>query len=325
MRQAGRCLPSYRAMRERHAMLEMARTPDLAADVTLMAVDQLGVDGAILFSDIMIPLESMGVSLEIQPEVGPIVHNPIRTLADVDRLRVVDPREGTPYVLDALRQIRKRLADGRAATIGFAGAPYTLACYLIEGRPSREFLKAKTMMLAAPEVWSALMTKLAEQMTLYLRAQIGAGAQVVQLFDSWVGALSPADFETSVLPWTRRIFDGLRDTDTPTIYFGTGNGSHLPLIATIGSDIVGVDWRVGLDDAWTTIGAEKGIQGNLDPARIIAGWDATSAGLDDVLDRAGGRAGHIFNLGHGVFPETDPAILCRVVEAVHQRSSRKVG
>jgi uroporphyrinogen decarboxylase len=320
MRQAGRCLADYRALRERYSILEIAKTPELAGRVALMPVEQLGVDGAVLFADIMLPLEGMGVSLEIQPELGPIVHHPIRTMADVERLRVVDPRESVPYVLETVRLLRAELGE-RAAVIGFSGAPFTLACYLVEGRPSRDYAQAKGLMYRQPDVWAALMEKLADQMTAYLRAQVEAGADVVQLFDSWVGALAPGDFARDVLPWSRRIFDGVRGP-APTIYFGTGAAGLLELMARAGSDLLSVDWRVPLDEAWARIGFDRGIQGNLDPIRPLAGWAAAEEGMRDVLARAAGRPGHVFNLGHGVMPETDPDVLRRLVDRVHEETRR---
>jgi uroporphyrinogen decarboxylase len=318
MRQAGRCLPSYRKLRERHGILEIAKTPELATKVGLMPVEQLGVDGCVLFADIMLPLEGMGVSLEIQPEVGPIIHQPIRTMADVDRLRVVDPAESTPYVLETIRNLRRELGD-RAAVIGFSGAPFTLACYLIEGRPSREYLEAKRLMFGQPEVWDALLGKVADQMARYLRAQAEAGADVLQVFDSWVGALGPDDYRQRVLPHSRRV---LRNQPVPTIHFGTGTASLLELMAEAGGDLLSVDWRMSLDDAWTRIGPQRGIQGNLDGARAVAGWEPAREGAREVLRRAGGRPGHIFNLGHGVMPETDPDVLKRLVDFVHQETAR---
>jgi uroporphyrinogen decarboxylase len=305
MRQAGRCLADYRKLREQYTILTLAKTPDLCTQVTLMPVHELGVDGAVLFADIMLPLEGMGVSLEIQPDLGPVIHEPIRTLADAH----------VPFVLDTIRTLRRELSDGRAAVIGFCGAPYTLACYLIEGRPSREYTLAKSLMLREPRVWAVLMDRLTEGMIAYLRAQVAAGAEVIQVFDSWVGALAPSDYE-------RRIFDSLRGAGAPTIYFGTGTASLLEAMASAGSDLVSVDWRVRLDHAWQRIGYERGIQGNLDPVRAVTGWDAAEAGMLEILEAADGRPGHIFNLGHGVLPETDPDVLKRLVDAVHVRTAR---
>jgi uroporphyrinogen decarboxylase len=322
MRQAGRSLARYRALREHYPILTLAKTPELCSQITLMPVEELGVDGAVLFADIMLPVEAMGVALEIQPDLGPVIGEPIRDMAGVERLRPIEPEEGVPFVLDTIRGLRSELSNGRAAIIGFCGAPFTLACYLIEGRPSRDYARAKTLMLHEPAAWSALMDRLNEAMLRYLRAQIAAGADVVQVFDSWIGALTPIDFERSVLPWMRHIFDGLRPLGTPTIYFGTGNSALLESMASAGSDLLSVDWRVRLDEAWQRIGFDRGIQGNLDPVYPLAGWDVAIKGARDVLARAAGRPGHVFNLGHGVMPETDPGVLKRLVEAVHAETAK---
>jgi uroporphyrinogen decarboxylase len=319
MRQAGRSLAAYRKLRERHAILELAKTPELCAEVTLLPVEELGVDGAVLFADIMLPLEPMGVDLEIQPDVGPIIHNPIRSAADVARLRLFDPEEGVPFTLDAIRLVRAAL-NGRAAVIGFSGSPFTLACYLIEGRPSRDYAIAKAFMYAQPAAWHDLMARLAEVVTRYLRAQVAAGAQLLQLFDSWVGILGPSDYAEFVAPHVARIFAAL--TDVPTIHFGTGNASLLESMADAGGDLMGLDARLSLADAWARIGPECGVQGNLDGTRVLAGWDATEVGARRVLAEAGGHPGHIFNLGHGVLPGSDPAILRRLVEFVHEETAR---
>ena len=321
MRQAGRCLAEYRKLREEYPILTLAKTPELCTRVTLMPVETFGVDGAVLFADIMLPLEGMGVSLEIQPDLGPVIHHPIRGLSGVEQLRPLDPDASVPFVMETIRNLRSELADGRAAVIGFSGAPFTLACYLIEGRPSREYALARSMMLREPATWAALMDRLTEAMIAYLSAQVRAGAQVIQLFDSWAGALGPLEYERSVLPWMRRIFDGLRPLGAPTIHFATGNAALLELVAAAGSDLVSVDWRVRLDDAWQRIGHERGIQGNLDPVRPLAGWEHAREGMRDVLAQAAGRPGHIFNLGHGVLPDTDPDVLTRLVDAVHAETS----
>jgi uroporphyrinogen decarboxylase len=321
MRQAGRTLADYRRLRERYPIPTLAKTPDLCTQITLMPVQQLGVDGAVLFADIMLPLEPMGVSLEIQPDLGPVIHEPIRNMAAVERLRPLEPESGLPFVMETIGRLKGELADGRAAVIGFCGAPYTLACYLIEGRPSRDYTQAKSLMMREPAVWAALMERLTDGMIAYLSAQVAAGADVIQVFDSWIGALAPSDYERSVLPWMRRIFDALRPLGAPTIYFGTGAASLLELMAQAGSDLMSVDWRVRLDDAWERIGLDRGIQGNLDPVRPVAGWEATQAGMRDVLAAAAGRPGHIFNLGHGVMPETNPDVLKRLVDAVHTETS----
>ncbi len=321
MRQAGRCLPAYRAMRERHAFLDMCKTPELAAEVTLMPVHAFDVDAAVIFADIMLPVEPMGVDLEMREGVGPVIHNPIRTMADVARLRAIEPAEDVPFVLDAIRLVHGELA-GKRAVLGFAGAPFTLACYLIEGKPSREYGLAKGLMYREPEVWHALMSKLSAVTAAYLRAQIAAGADAVQLFDSWVGALNPADYRRYVQPHVRAIFDAVRETGAPAIHFGTGTSGLLEDMAAAGGDAISVDARVMLDDAWARIGHDRGIQGNLDPTRLLAGWEATEEGARDVLRRAGGRPGHVFNLGHGVLPPTDPDLLARLVAFVHETTAR---
>jgi uroporphyrinogen decarboxylase len=320
MRQAGRSFAAYRALRERYGILELAKTPELCAEVTLMPVRALGVDAAVLFADIMLPLEPMGVGLRIEPEVGPIIDRPIRSAADVAALRPFDPAE-VSFTLDAIRLVRHEL-DGVAGVIGFSGAPFTLACYLIEGRPSRDFAIAKAFMYREPAVWHDLMERLAAMVVAYLRAQVDAGADVVQLFDSWVGGLGPADYREYVQPHVRRIFAAL--DGVPTIHFGTGTAALLDLLADAGGDVIGLDHRVALADAWRRIGFDRGIQGNLDAARLLAGWEATRDGARSVLDEAAGRPGHIFNLGHGVLPATDPRLLRRLVDFVHEQTARTV-
>lgn len=321
MRQAGRAFAAYRALRERYGILELAKTPELCAEVTLMPVRELGVDAAVMFADIMLPLEPMGVALRIEPEVGPIIDRPIRSAADVESLRPFDPGD-VSFTLEAIRIVRQEL-EGEAGVIGFAGAPFTLACYLIEGRPSRDYAQAKAFMYRYPEAWHRLMDRLSAMVSTYLLAQIDAGAQVVQLFDSWVGGLGPADYAEFVQPHVRRIFASL--DGVPAIHFGTGTAALLELMADAGGDVIGVDQRVALADAWRRIGYERGIQGNLDAARLLAGWEATEEGARAVLTEASGRTGHIFNLGHGVLPETDPALLRRLVDLVHSETSRVAG
>jgi len=319
MRQAGRCLADYRRLRERYPIMTLAKTPELCTQVTLMPVEAFGVDAAVLFADIMIPLEPMGVSLEIQPDVGPIIHAPIRSRADVDRLRLIAPETEVAFVLDAIRMVRREL-DGRQAVIGFSGSPFTLACYLVEGRPSRDYAIAKAFMYREPDAWHALMEKLSTVVIAYLNAQIAAGAHVVQLFDSWVGALSPTDYVRYVQPHVSRIFSEVRGA--PTIHFGTGTAALLEPMTVAGGDLIGVDHRQSLDRAWERIGFDRGIQGNLDATRLLAGWDATAEGARDVLRRAANRPGHVFNLGHGVLPDTDPDLLRRLVDLVHTESVR---
>jgi uroporphyrinogen decarboxylase len=318
MRQAGRSFAAYRSLRERYGILELAKTPELCAEVTLMPVRELGVDAAVLFADIMLPLEPMGVALRIEPEVGPIIDHPIRSADDVAALRSFEPGE-VSFTLDAIRLVRREL-DGAAGVIGFSGAPFTLACYLVEGRPSRDFAIAKAFMYREPAAWHDLMGRLSAMVVAYLRAQVGAGADVVQLFDSWVGGLGPADYREFVQPHVRRIFTSLHDV--PTIHFGTGTAALLELIAESGGDVIGLDHRVSLADAWRRVGHDRGIQGNLDAARLLAGWEATRAGALAVLDKAAGRPGHVFNLGHGVLPGTDTDLLRRLVGLVHEQTAR---
>jgi uroporphyrinogen decarboxylase len=317
MRQAGRSFAAYRKLRERHGILELAKNPELCAEVTLMPVRELGVDAAVLFADIMLPLEPMGVGLRIEPEVGPIIDRPIRSAADVEALRPFDP-DGVSFTLDAIRLVRREL-DGTAGVIGFSGAPFTLACYLIEGRPSRDFPIAKAFMYREPAAWHDLMQRLSLMVVAYLRAQVAAGAEVVQLFDSWVGGLGPSDYRQFVQPHVRRIFDGL--ADVPTIHFGTGTAALLELMAEGGGGVIGIDHRVSLADAWRRVGYDRGIQGNLDAARVLAGWDATEAGARAVLADADGRPGHVFNLGHGVLPQSDTGLLRRLVAFVHEETA----
>ena len=321
MRQAGRCLAEYRELRKRYDILTMAKTPELCAQVTLMPVNEFGVDGAVLYADIMLPLEGMGISLEIEPDVGPIIHNPVRTMQDVDALRIIDPEEATPFVMEAIRLVRREL-EGKQAVIGFSGAPFTLACYLIEGRPSRDYAIAKSLMYGQPETWHALMNKLTEVVSRYLVAQVSAGADVVQLFDSWVGALSPSVYKRFVQPYSKRIFDAVKQTSTPSIHFGTGTASLLELMTEAGGDVISIDWRMDLDTAWTRIGYDRGIQGNLDPTLLLTPWNVIEEGMHDVLRRAANRPGHIFNLGHGVLAPTPPEILRRLVDAVHETTKR---
>ena len=319
MRQAGRSLAEYRDLRERYPIMTIAKTPELSAQVSLMPVDRFGVDAAVMFADIMLPLEPMGVDLEIEPSIGPIIHNPVRSPGDVDHLRLIDPDEEVGFVMDAIRIVARELQD-KHAVIGFSGSPFTLACYLIEGRPSRDYATAKAFMYAQPAAWHSLLEKLSTVVIRYLNAQLGAGAQVVQLFDSWVGALSPGDYADFVKPHVARVLANVKGA--PTIHFGTQNASLLELMAEAGGDVIGIDSRQSLDEAWQRVGFERGIQGNLEPARLLAGWDATEAGARDVLRRAAQRPGHIFNLGHGVLPDTDPGLLAQLVAFVHAESSR---
>ena len=320
MRQAGRCLAEYRQLREKYDILTMTRTPELATRVSLMPVTTFGVDAAVLYADIMLPLPGMGIDFSIDPGVGPIIGSPLRTRADVDRLRIIAAEEATPFLFETIRMVRAEL-DGKTAVVGFAGAPFTMACYLIEGRPSKEFGNCKGLMYSDPATWHKLMDTLTQVTIRYLRAQVEAGAQVLQLFDSWVGALGRREYVEYVLPYSRRIFDGVRDCGVPTIHFGTGNAAMLEEFASAGADAVSVDWRLPLDEAWNRIGTERGIQGNLDPTVTLAPWDVVERESRRVLDAAGGRPGHIFNLGHGVLPDSDVDSLHRLVDFVHEHTA----
>lgn len=315
MRQAGRSLPEYRAIRENHEILEICRTPELAAEVSLQPVRRLGVDAAILFSDIVVPVAAMGVDLEIRPGVGPVVDSPIRSVADVDRLNPLDPETDVPFVLETIRILRSELAS--TPLIGFGGAPFTLASYLIEGGPSRTHVRTKALMYGEPETWHKLMDRLSEAILAYLRAQVAAGASAIQLFDSWVGHLSADDYRSFVLPGVERILSGLEGTGVPRIHFGVGTAHLLEHMAGAGVEVMGIDWRVGLDEARRRLGTEIALQGNLDPALCLAPWDAVEDRVTETLRRGGG-IGHVFNLGHGVLPETDPDVLKRIVEHVHR-------
>ena len=319
MRQAGRCLAEYRALRERYGILEMARTPELCARVTKMPVERLGVDAAVLYADIMLPLDGMGVPFHIKPDLGPIVERPVRSTADVDALRVIEAEEATPYLFETIRALRRDL-DPSIGLVGFCGAPFTLASYLIEGAPSRDHARAKGMLLGEPVLWARLMDTLVEVLARYLRAQVAAGVDVIQVFDSWAGVLSPQDYERSVLPWTARLFGALADQQIPRIHFATGNPVLLPLLASVDCEAVSVDWRAPLDVAWEAIG-DRAIQGNLDPVACLAPWTVVEEHALDVLRRAGGRPGHVFNLGHGVLAETDADTLARLSDLVHERTA----
>jgi uroporphyrinogen decarboxylase len=294
----------------------VANTPELCAEVTLQPVRRHGVDAAVMFADIMTPVVAMGLDVELVEGVGPVVREPVRSLAAVEKLRVPDPEETMAPILEAIGIVRRELRPDQAV-VGFFGGPFTVAGYLVEGKPSREFAVTKTLMYAEPEVWSALLDKLADTFAAYAVAQARAGADLVQLFDSWVGNLSPADYAEFVAPWSGRVLAALRDAGVPTIHFGTGATTQLLAeMAAAGGSAVGVDWRISLDDAWTVIGDERAIQGNLEPAALLGPWERAEWAALDVLRRAGGRPGHVFNLGHGVLPQTDPDALTRLVELV---------
>lgn len=321
MRQAGRSLPEYREIRERHAFFEINRSAELTAEITLQPVRRHGVDAAVMFADIMTPVVPMGIGVELVEGVGPVVADPIRSAAAVAQLRVPDPEEAVAPILEAIGIVRRELAPEQAV-VGFCGGPFTVAGYLIEGRPSREFATTKKLMYAEPEVWNALMEKLADTFAAYAVAQALAGADVVQLFDSWVGSLSPADYSEFVAPWSARILAAVAALGVPTIHFGTGTSALLSTMAQAGGDVIGLDWRISLDDGWALVGEERGVQGNLDPAALLGPWSRVEAGARDVLARAAGRPGHIFNLGHGVLPATDPDVLGRLRELVHTETAR---
>jgi uroporphyrinogen decarboxylase len=315
MRQAGRALPEYRALRGEGTILDAIATPDLAAEITLQPVRRYGVDAAILYSDIVVPIAAIGFGVDIAPGVGPVVDQPFSASADLERIRPLEPEVDTAYVLETIRILRRELD---VPLIGFAGAPFTVASYLVEGRPSRTYTRTKALMHGDPALWHALMDRLADLALASLRSQVGAGAQAVQLFDSWVGDLSRADYHQFVAPHTTRIFDGMADLDVPRIHFGVNTGELLGQMAATGADVVGVDWRLPLDEAGARIGPGRAVQGNLDPALCFAPWPVIEAQVARVLaEGARHPGGHVFNLGHGVTPETDPAVLSRIVELVH--------
>jgi uroporphyrinogen decarboxylase len=315
MRQAGRSLPEYRALRGDGSILEAIAHPELAAELTLQPVRRYGVDAAILFSDIVVPVASIGFGVDVVPGVGPVVDSPFSGRADLGRLRPLEPEKDIPYVLDAVRLVVQELD---VPLIGFAGGPFTVASYLIEGGPSRTYARTKTLMRTDPPTWSQLAELLADLALASLRAQVLAGATAIQLFDSWIGVLSPDDYRDLVLPATRRIFTGLADLGVPRIHFGVGTGELLSLMAAAGADVVGVDWRVPLEAARQRVGPGRAVQGNLDPASCLAPWDVVAPQARKVLAEAEGRPGHVFNLGHGVLPETDPDVLHRIVDLVHE-------
>jgi uroporphyrinogen decarboxylase len=316
MRQAGRYLPEYRELRGTRDILETCRTPDLAVQITLQPLRRMPLDAAIVFSDIMVPLAAVGVGVHIEPGTGPVIDDPIRDAAGVARLRGLEPEADEPYLLETIRLLRKELD---VPLIGFAGAPFTLASYLVEGGPSRDHSRTKALMHAEPETWTALMEALTAIVRSHLRAQIEAGVNAVQIFDSWVGAIDPADYERFVLPWMGPIFEAV---DVPAIHFGVGTGELLSLMRRAGGDVIGVDWRTPLDAAWERVGSGAAVQGNLDPAIVTASWEAIEPKARDVLARAGGRDGHVFNLGHGVLPQTPVEHLQRLVELVHAETER---
>ena len=322
MRQAGRSLPAYRELRKRHGLVEITRQPDLCAEVTMMPIRVLDVDAAIMFADIMLPLAGLGVGFELVEDLGPVVADPIRSPAQVDAMTAIPSRESVPTVLEAIPIIRREL-EGVVPLIGFSGAPFTLASYLIEGRPSRDFSRTKAMMFSDPGTWHRLMERLTAMVIEYLSEQVAAGIQALQLFDSWVGALAPEDYRTYVAPHTAAIFDATATFGVPRIHFGTNTATLLDEVATPGSeatrpDVVGVDWRIPLDVAWERIGPDRAVQGNLEPAALLGPPELVVDRAHAVLRAAGGRPGHIFNLGHGVLPDSPLDNLKLLVDTVHE-------
>jgi uroporphyrinogen decarboxylase len=317
MRQAGRYMPAYRALRERYGILDLIKRPELACEVTLQPLAEFDLDAAIVFADILPLLEAMGLSLEFVRGEGPLIHNPLRSAADVDRLRHPEPEEALWFTLEAIRLARRELAVRGIPLIGFSGAPFTLACYAVEGGASRHQARVKRLMMGEPAVWDALMTKLSDAAGRYLRAQVEAGAQAVQLFDSWCGELSPADYAASVLPYTKRTIDAVRESGVPVIHFGVGTAGLLDCLRETGAGVIGVDWRIDLDAARRRLGPTLAVQGNLDPIALLAPWDALRQRARIVLDQAGEQPGHVFNLGHGVLPETPMDNVKRLVDFVH--------
>ncbi|HNV31858.1 MAG: uroporphyrinogen decarboxylase [Nitrospira sp.] len=320
MRQAGRYMVEYRRLREKHSILELCKMPELAAQVTLQPIDRFALDAAIIFADILLPLEPMGLSLEFAEGEGPIIHNPVRDRAAVDRLKVIDDTE-LQYVMDAISLTRKMLA-GRVPLIGFAGAPFTLASYAIEGGSSRNYIHTKQMMYREPETWHRLMDKFARVITGYLRRQIKAGAQAVQLFDSWVGCLSAGDYAEYVMPHVQLIFEGLKHEGVPLIHFGTGTTAILKAMRQAGGDVIGIDWRIPIDEAWAMVGYDRAVQGNLDPVTLFGPISEIERRVTDILRRAAGRPGHIFNLGHGILPNTPVENVAATIDLVHKLSTR---
>ena len=318
MRQAGRYMPEYRLIREKYSLLEICYQPELAAEVTMQPVHALGVDAAILFADILLPVIPLGLGLEFAKGEGPVIGKPVRTLGDLSVMRPVHAETDLGYVMEAIRILRRELNG--TPLIGFCGAPFTVASYIIEGGSSREFLNTKTMMYSAPEVWRALMNKLSDVLADYLVAQIRAGVQAVQIFDSWVGALSPQDYEEFVLPYSQRVLAAAKAENVPVIHFGTNTTTLLPLMKRAGGDVIGLDWRIPLDDGWKLLGHDVAIQGNLDPTLLFAPRSEIKKRVEDILRRAEGRPGHIFNLGHGILQHTPVENVKAVVDMVHEFS-----
>jgi uroporphyrinogen decarboxylase len=320
MRQAGRYMQEYRDVRARVGFLELCKTPSLAAEVTVTAAERLGVDAAIIFADILLPLEPMGLQLEFTKGDGPVIHNPVRSAADVDRLQELEEVGALDFLFEAIRQTRRALRSD-LPLIGFAGAPFTLASYIVEGGGSKNYVQTKSLMYNDSGAWHAMMSLISRALVKYLNAQVDAGAQALQLFDSWVGCLSPDDYGQYVLPHTRSVIAGI-NSETPVIHFGTGTGELLEQISEAGGSVIGIDWRVRLDEGWQRIGRDKAVMGNLDPVALFANREHMRSGAKLILDQAGARPGHIFNLGHGILPETPVENVIALVDMVHEMSAR---
>jgi len=320
MRQAGRYMKEYRALRRKFSFLEMCKNPELAARVTLLPVEQLDVDAAIIFSDILLPLEPMGIKLEFAKGEGPVIHEPVREMKQIDDLRIIDPEEDLPFLMEAIRIVRQEL-EGRSPLIGFSGAPFTLASYIIEGGHSRNYALTKGLMYEDRSAWNRLMEKISEVLIRCLNAQIRSGVQAVQIFDSWVGCLSPGDYVEHVLPYSRKVIQGVKRS-VPVIHFATSSSTLLERMKQAGGDVIGVDWRVDLEEAWNRVGHDVAIQGNLDPVILLAPIDLIERKAREILDRAQGRPGHIFNLGHGILPNTPVDHVAALIDTVHRYSSK---
>lgn len=317
MRQAGRYLPEYRKIKGEKNILDIVRTPELAAQIALQPVDILGVDAAILYADIMIPLLGIGIDLEIVENIGPVIHSPLKRLEDVKELRVLSPQTDIPYLLETIKILRGEL---EVPLIGFSAAPFTLASYLVEGKPSRDFMKIKSLMYGKKETWTMLMEKLTDLIIVYLQAQAEAGIQAIQLFDSWVGALAEDDYNEYVLPYSKKIFAALRSTNLPLIHFGTNTAGMLESFASVDCDVVGVDWRISLDKAWQRVGLKKSLQGNLDPVLLTSEWEVVKRYVDHMFEILPKKEGYIFNLGHGIVPATPVENAKRLVEYIHTKT-----
>ena len=320
MRQAGRYMKEYRALRKKYSFLEMCRNPEVAAQVTLQPIDKFKLDAAIIFSDILIPLEPMGVEFEFAKGEGPVFHRPVREMKDVERLKIIEPEEEIPFLMEAIRIVRREL-EGKIPLIGFSGAPFTLASYMIEGGHSRNYTLTKGFIYQDRPAWNLLMEKVSEVLIRYLNAQVRAGVQALQIFDSWVGCLTPGDYEEYVLPYSKRVMDGV-DKSVPLIHFATTSSTLLERMKRAGGNVIGVDWRVDLGEAWARIGYDVGIQGNLDPVVLFGPVDLIKTEVKRILDQAEGRPGHIFNLGHGILPNTPVEHVAALVEMVHEYSSQ---